>query len=83
MKMRFSRYLLTVANRLGNAKNVNFQEIEFLKRHSKLGLFLLLFLLAIFFPKNLEYILEEVDLGIGKLFSLANVQGFWHKLWPA
>ena len=31
----------------------------------------------------LPYILEEVDLGIGKLFSLANVQGFWHKLWPA
>lgn len=90
MKMRFfRRYLMTVANGLGNAEKANFREIGVLKRHSKLELFLLLLLLAIFFcfssfffSKNLEYNFEEVDLGSRTLFSLVNVQGFWHKLWP-
>ena len=49
MKMRSFRYLLTVANGLGNAEKANFQEIGVLERHSKLELFLLLLLLAIFF----------------------------------
>lgn len=35
-----------------------------------------------FFPKNLEHTLEAVDLGSGTLFSLVNVHGFCHKLWP-
>ena len=83
MKTRFFRYLLTVANRLRNAEKANFREIGVLKRHSKLELFLLLLLLAIFFclscflfSKNLEYNLEEVDLVSGTLFSMVNVQGF-------
>ena len=83
--MRFFRYLLT-ANGLGNAEKANFREIGFLKRHNKLELFLLLLLLAIFFcfssfflSKNLEYNLEEVDLGSRTLFSLVKVQGFWPK----
>ena len=49
MKMRSFRYLLTVANGLGNAEKANFQEIGVLERHRKLELFLLLILLAIFF----------------------------------
>ena len=47
--MRIFRYLVTVANGLGNAEKANFQEIGVLKRHSKLELFLLLLLLALFF----------------------------------
>lgn len=88
MKTRSFRYLLTVANGLRNAEKANFREIGVLKRHSKLEFFLWLLLLAIFlsflffFSKNLEYNLEEVDLVSGTLFSLVNVQGFWHKLWP-
>lgn len=87
--MRSFRYLLTVANGLGNAEKANFQEIGVLKRHSKLELFLLLLLLAFFFcfsfffpSKNLEYNLEELHLGRGTLFPLVAVQGFWHNLWP-
>lgn len=64
--MRFFRYLLMVANGFGNAEKANFREIEFLKRHGQLELFLFLaifsFCFSSFFPKNLEHILEAVEL---------------------
>ena len=78
IRMRFFRCLLTVTNGLGNAEKANFREIGVIKRHGKLQFFLFSFI----FSKNLEYNLEEVDLGSGTLFSLLNVVGFWHKLWP-
>ena len=70
VKIQFFRYLMAVASELGNAEKATFRD---LKRHSKLQLFLLFFSSPFFlfwFPKNLEYILEEVDLGSRTLFSL-------------